>query len=41
MFVGGTRNVETTVYNYANSVKTPFNYNLSELDWGELPEWKV
>lgn len=40
IFVGGTRNVETTVYNYANSVKTAFNYNLSELDWGELPEWK-
>ncbi len=40
IFVGGTRNVETTVFNYAGSVKTAFQDNLSEINWGELPEWQ-
>jgi len=40
IFVGGTRNVETTVFKYANSVKAAYQNNLIEIDWEELPEWQ-
>jgi hypothetical protein len=40
IFVGGTRNVEATVFKYASSVKTAFQDKLEEIDWGDLPEWK-